>query len=431
VKHRLLSDAAWVTGGQVATAVGTVVGVRLLTQVVPPATFGTVSLALGVAALALNVACTPLTQAAIHYYPSLAAGGLSGELQRSLRRSLQRIGMWVLLAILIGGVIYSAVYSGSPAIVVLIATLLICDGWRSTGLSLANAAREHKRYALWQTADAWGRPLLATAAVLVAGESAALILVAYAVASALLNAAFAFGFPRRRPEPPLSASQSAQGMQLDSRLWDYALPLIPLGFIGWANGLGDRYIIGGLLSVADAGIYAASYGLASRPMLMIGGTIELIVRPLYQSAVSAGDHTRANRLLLLWFAAITTIGLVYVAAIALWRTDIAALLLGPEYRGGAELMPWIGAGYCLLTVSYVFERVCYAHARTRRVLLIQACTATAAVIATTVGTLKWGLIGAAMAIPVYFSVQFMAAVLLAQWTRMQAMQPAGALEAAK
>ncbi len=256
------------------------------------------------------------------------------------------------------------------------------------------------------------------------------MLVAYVLASALLNVAFQFSLPRPSPAAVPTTAPAPNGA-LDLRLRRYALPLIPLGLIGWANGLGDRYIIGGLLSVADAGIYAASYGLASRPILMIGGAIELVVRPIYQSAVSAGDHARANRLLLLWFAAVAAIGVFCVGVITVWRTEIAALLLGPQYRSGAELMPWIATGYCLLTVSYVFERVCYAHARTSRVLLIQACTAATAVVATTLGTLRWGLIGAAMAIPVYFSVQFIAAGILAQWTRLQALQPVGALETAK
>lgn len=429
MKDRLLSGTAWVVGGQAATAAGTVLGVRLLTQYIPPATFGTVSLALGVGALALNVACTPLTQAAMHFYPSLAASGSAGELQRSLRKSLQYSAKWALLAIALGGSLFTLVYSGSPAIVVLIALLLICDAWRSTGLALANAARDHKRYALWQSADAWGRPLLATAAVLILGESAPVVLAAYVGASALLIATFALRAGHQSPETDSRAHQSDSGAQLDSRLWRYAFPLIPLGLISWANGLGDRYIIGGLLSVADTGIYAASYGLASRPLLIISATIELVVRPVYQSAVSAGDHARANRLLLLWFAAITAVGIFVVAATALWRTEIAALLLGPQYRGGADLMPWIAAGYSLLTISYVFERVCYAHARTHSVLLVQACTVTAAVITTTVGTLNWGLIGAAMAIPVYFSVQLTAAVLLAQ--RARAIRPAGMLGIAK
>ncbi len=143
------------------------------------------------------------------------------------------------------------------------------------------------------------------------------------------------------------------------------MPLVPLGLIGWANGLGDRYLIGGLLGVTEAGVYAAAYGLASRPLLMLGGTIELFVRPIYQSAVSAADHSKASRVLLMWFAAVIGAGAMSVLLIAVLRDELARLLLGAQYRSGAELMPWIAGGYMLLTIAQVFERICYAHARER------------------------------------------------------------------
>jgi O-antigen/teichoic acid export membrane protein len=433
VKLRLLSDIAWVTAGQAASAGGTLVGVRLLTQFASPATFGTASLALGAAALAMNVACTPLTQSVLHFYPSLAGTGAARDLRAAMYRALRRVGWRGLWVAVLAGAVYTGLYSGSITLVAVLTLLLVTDCWRSAELVLANAARGHRRYALWLSADAWLRPLLATAAILTLGESASVMLSAYLVASAILIAVFTLAWPQRHPpsatvaQTNAKASTTAGAAGLDARLWHYALPLFPLGLISWANGLGDRYIIGGVLSVGDAGVYAAAYGLASRPLLMLSGAIELAIRPVYQAAVSAGDSARANRLLLFWFAAIAGAGAACVAAITVWNTQLAALLLGPQFRRGAVLMPWIAAGYCLLTVSYVFERVCYAHGRTSRVLLIQSCTAAAAAIATTVGTLEWGLIGAAVAVPIYFSVQLAVAALQA----LQTVQPTVALRMAQ
>jgi O-antigen/teichoic acid export membrane protein len=95
---------------------------------------------------------------------------------------------------------------------------------------------------------------------------------------------------------------------------------------------------------------------------------------------------------------------------------VAALLVGKSFRSGSALMPWIGAGYALRATSYVFERVCYAYGETRKVLAIQLCAAVATVVATPVGVIVGGLEGAAIAVPIYFSIQLAAAIWLARGT---------------
>ena len=84
-----LIEAGWIVGGQAATALGTLLGVRLLTQLLPPATYGSVSLLLGLSTLALTLGAAPLTQAAMHFYPTLARAMALADLRQSLRRCLR------------------------------------------------------------------------------------------------------------------------------------------------------------------------------------------------------------------------------------------------------------------------------------------------------------------------------------------------------
>ena len=77
--RRQLAELSWVVGGQVLTALGTIVGVRILTQYLSPGAYGVVSLAMGMSALAISLVAAPLTQAAIHFYPGIVADGLGGR----------------------------------------------------------------------------------------------------------------------------------------------------------------------------------------------------------------------------------------------------------------------------------------------------------------------------------------------------------------
>ena len=418
---RYLSDALWIAGGSAVTALGTLFGVRILTQFLSPGAYGVVSLALGMSALAISLVATPLTQAAIHYYPEMSANGSARDLLDALRRCFLRMAPWILAAAVVCGTVYVRWGGGSALLVVILALLFASDCWRSANVSLLNAARQNRRYALWLTSDTWARPLVASAVVAFAGQSSIAVLGSYVLVSVTLLILFS-----RRLWPPDAfgansrAGSTHSAATLDTRIWSYALPLIPMGTIGWASNLGDRYVIGGILSVADAGLYAAAYGLSSAPFMLVGGTVELALRPVHQAAVASGNHRRAQELFRLWIAAVAIPCGIGVLIFATAHHLLAAIFVGEAFRSGSDLMPWIGAGYAIRATAYVFERICYAYGETRRVLTIQLCAVAATAIATPLGVLSMGLKGAAMAVPVYFSIQLIAAMWFAKQTLQKA-----------
>lgn len=419
--RRYLPDTLWIVGGSAVTALGTLVGVRILTQFLSPAAYGVVSLALGMSTLAISLVSTPLTQAAIHNYPAMAGKGAARDLLKSLRRCFLRLLPWVLVVSVAGGSAYVGWGGGSPLLVVILVLLLASDCWRSANVSLLNAARRHRRYTVWLATDTWARPLAAAVVVAAVDQSPLAVLGAHLAVSAILLIIFSHGlWPPETVRKPSGDYPVDSSTTLDARMWSYALPLIPMGIIGWASNLGDRYVIGGLLSVADAGVYAAVYGLASAPFMLVGGTVELALRPVHQAAVASANHGRARELFRLWVAAVAVPCAAGVIILAFGHSFVAAWLVGKAFRGGSSLMPWIGAGYAIRATSYVFERVCYAYGQTRRVLTTQLYAAAATVIATPLGVFSMGLKGAAMAVPVYFSVQLVAAMVLANRTLRQA-----------
>jgi O-antigen/teichoic acid export membrane protein len=338
---------------------------------------------------------------------------------------------WVAAAALIAAVVYVASGQGTPVLVMLVAALLASDCWRSANLSLLNAERRQRRYALWMACDAWSRPLAAVAAVLLMGGSATTVLAAYVVVSAALVAAFSYRLWPAGTAAPSSESAAARSRALDSRMWQYALPLIPLGLISWASTLGDRYIIGSTLGVADTGLYAAVYGLAYSPFMIVNGTAEQALRPIYQTAVSRNDRAGSRRILLLWFGSVVAVCVVGVLIFAFAHELLASLAVAAPYRSASGLMPWIAGGYAIRAASYVLERVLYAYGKTHRVLITQLCAAAATVVVTPLGIFTLGIRGAAMAVPVYFSIQLAIAAILARRTIREAYLGAGDLSVSK
>ena len=412
---RHLSEIGWVVGGQAITALGTVVGVRVLTQALVPSAYGAVSLALGLSTLAVSLVAAPPTQAAIHFYPQAVVDGSPRELLYSILRYYRKMAPWAVLVALAAAVAYVASGHGTPMLVFVLTLLFASDCWRSANLSLLNAARRQGRYALWSAGDSWSRPLAATAAVLAFGQSPVAVLAAHVLVSVFLSSVFSY---RLWPtDDTRSANEvAARSLRWDTRLWEYALPLLPLGLVTWASSLGDRYIIGATLGLADAGVYAAVYGLSAMPFTLVNGTVEQGLRPIYQTAVSRGDRVEARRILVLWIGIVAAVCSCGVLVFTFGHDWIAALVVGKAYRHASGLMPWISLGYAIRAASAVLERVPYAYGKTQRVLVIQICGVAATAVVTPLGIFAFGLQGAAMAVPVYFSFQFAAAALLARRT---------------
>lgn len=418
--RQIAHEGAWVALGQVASILGTLASIRLMTEVLPPQEFGRFTLLVGVAALALGLTASPILQAILRFYPDCAR---INEV-RSLRHlGSEKIRSSVLIAaavISVGWTIASKQASvGQWFIGVFIAALLTVDALRSFELAMLNAARRQREAALLSAADAWLRPLLAFFAVGIFGASASAALAGYILGSAAAILAMRLiGQLEARNisavEAPATADRLFSRDELAVGIQQYSWPLVPLAIAGWLSGMGDRYVIGGLLGLEQAGLYSAAYGLASRPFISMFAVIELTMRPILQNAIAAGDTmliSRTQRTFLV-FTLIGSGG--GVLCFMFLSKYVAYLLLAPEYRGVARLMPWIALGYALYAISCAYTRFCYAFDRTKAVLCITAIGTLTGFLVLLPAVKIGGLIGATLAVPVQFAIQLGLAYILAK-----------------
>ncbi|MCX7902538.1 MAG: lipopolysaccharide biosynthesis protein [Burkholderiaceae bacterium] len=419
--QRLVGEAGWVFVGQALSALGTLVGLRLVTEAVPPSVYGTVALAVGMVALAQGVSAVPLMQAVLRFYPEFESASEGMLLRRALLRSLRLPAagsLLVLIAVLAAWL--QTTSEESLGVTALCGVLFLVEVARSVELTLLNAKRDQRTMALLVMADAWARPVAAVVMVWLAADSAAAVIGGYLLGAVAPLAIF-YLFRRLT----VVAGPTAEEALAAKRLWTYAKPLVPLPFVGWVSGQADRYLLAAVVGMQPAGIYAALYGLASRPFLMLAAGIELALRQIYYGYVSAGNRVEERRTFWLWLAASLGASLSLLLAIALFHQQIAALLLAAEYRVHSALMIWIAAGYVLAAVTQVVERVCYALHDTRGVLLVQGAGAALSVVVALPMIHWFGLEGAAWAVPIYFGAQMVLTLTRARWA-LQARQSAPA-----
>jgi O-antigen/teichoic acid export membrane protein len=414
-RQRIINEGAWIATGQIVSAIGTLVGIRLLTQYVPPPVFGSVNLLIGILALLYGLMCGPAVQSIVRYYSEAAQKNKTHLLRHAINRILRARSLLLIGTILFIGIFYAVSTKISYWVFVLLAGLLIVDIVRGVETSFLSAARRQKPYASWNAAEAWFRPSAAIIVVMLLGATLQAVLTGYVVASLLgLTVFFAVS---KREGIVNGVALLERDLPLEQEIRRYALPLIPLAIVGWISSLSDRYIIGGLLGLGQVGIYAAAYGLVSRPFLMAGAIIELTLRPIYFDAISAGKDALEKKIINVWLGITVAVCAVGVISVTVLRNQIGNLLLAENYRNAVSLMPWIALGYSLLVVSYVFEKPCYAYKRTKAVLYIQTSGAIASICIAIPLVYYRGLQGAAVAIPLYFGTQLLFSIYMARQAR--------------
>jgi O-antigen/teichoic acid export membrane protein len=157
----LVKDGAAIALGQATAAVGLLVGMRLLTEVLAPRTFGEFVLANGTVVLLQGLLFFAWGQAVLRYYSEYAAHDKSGE----LRAMVSSIYVHRFLKAGIGFLVAApiAVWYGllSTGACIALWLLVAAEGWRAIEINFANAARKQSAYACLIAADGIARPLSA------------------------------------------------------------------------------------------------------------------------------------------------------------------------------------------------------------------------------------------------------------------------------
>jgi O-antigen/teichoic acid export membrane protein len=413
VPAHLLREGSVVAVGLAVSSLATLLGMRLLTELVAPALFGGFALANGLITLLLGLLVQPLAQAAFRFWPEHQNRGTTGGLVALFAHSLWRRLLLATGLVAMGAAIDRIWLHWLPLSGWALLLLgLVIDSFRTRQLTFLNAAGRQGEFALLTALDAVARPLAAAALVVLMGASLEALLAGQALGAGLVLAGFLAWSGRlglfRAGDAPLPPAERAT-------FGAFALPLSGIALVGWATGMADRYIVGGLLGLAAAGTYAAAYALGSRPLLLLGQITDSTLRQRLYAAHGAADPAVRRQTLRLWLAANLATGLLFTGLLWLMADLVVRLLLGAAYRAeAAALLPWIALGHVFYLGTQAIERILYAAHRTRLVLFLQAMTAAIGIVAAWAGAYWAGALGVAVAVPVTFGTQLLMTAVAVQ-----------------
>lgn len=411
-QKRLLGDAFWALAGQLISAVALLAGTRMLTELLAPEVFGEVALFGGFVALGVAVFAYPFICAGMRLSPECRNRQQRATLHRAVFGLTTRSTALAIAILLCGGALYCYISGSEIGLYTLTALLLAVTVRRELGIQLLIGERRQRGASFWQTTDSLLRPSLAIGLVYWAGPNSGAVLLGYILASVVSNTVWSIVHAGELDSS--AGKQPRLTAELKRQLWLYALPLIPMELIFWVNGVGDRYVIGYLLTAADVGLYAAGYTIINEAFNRGAMVLLRTFQPAYFQAFAVGNGREAFAILNLWLSAVLALGVVGSGLVMLCKDLLAELLLAQTYHAAVSLMPAIALGSALHALGTVFAQPLLAKKNTQAVLKGRLCGAVAAAISLPLLVTVYGVQGAAIANPVYFGIEALVLALLAK-----------------
>jgi O-antigen/teichoic acid export membrane protein len=341
--RRLSKEGFWIILGQAMAVIGSVAGVRLLTELLDPVQYGRLALGMTVATLVNQSVFGPLSNGVTRFYaPAAEKGDLVGYLNAVRRLALSATGIIVLMILFaVPGLL---LVGRTKWIAITIAALVfsILSGYNSFFNGIQNAARKRSIVAFHQGVEPWVRFLCAVGLLLLLATTGTMALIGYATAMALVLGS-QFKFFQKTASKYTSGTNDERHWSRD--IWKFSWPISLFGLFTWMQLASDRWALQIFATTKDVGLYAVLFQVGYYPMSMITGmALQFLAPILYQRAGDASDSRRnANVCKLSWYLTwlalcmtVATFLVTYLSHKLIFRVFVAR-----EYASVSYLLPWM------------------------------------------------------------------------------------------
>lgn len=338
-------EAIWIAVGQAASIIGTLVGIRVLTQLLSPSQYGHLALGLTASALASQVVWGPLVAGATRFYaPASEAGQLRVYLGVTSRFSAFGVAFLTLLAVL--AAIVAAVTSRGQWIPLIVSGVAysVVTGFDSIASGIQTAARQRAIVAVHSGIASWARLLCAVAVMWILGVSSTSALWGFVLGTALVL------LSQYRFFGPVRAAAAAEDSSAESAVWarrlhSYSWPFVLWGGFGWFQLASDRWALALFSTASEVGVYSVLYQLSYAPIALLAGMLITLVGPIiFRRAGDAGDAVRLSEANALTRRIVLYVLIGTFALFAVWlglHGWVFSVLTNASYARASSAAPWM------------------------------------------------------------------------------------------
>ncbi len=405
--QRLGKEFIWIAVGQAMAVLGSLVGVRLLTELLNPVAYGELALGMTVATLVNQTILGPLGNGATRFYaPAVEKGDLGNYLSSVRHLVLSSTGIVIVMTLLtVAGLLISG-RTEWIAIAVAAFIFAILSGYNSIISGIQNAARQRSIVALHQGMESWARFLVAAGLLVWLGTSSTVAMVGYGLGIVMvLGSQYLFFLKVVPHQIPLVDT----GKNWQEQIWKYSWPFASWGVFSWAQQVSDRWALELFTTTQEVGMYAVLFQLGYYPMSLATGMAMQFLAPIfYQRAGDARDNIRnADVNSLSW--RLTGLAIIVTCAAflgtALLHEQIFRMFVAKEYGSISYLLPWVMLSGGIFAAGQTIALNLMSQMKTQTMSMAKIVTAVLGVVLNFAGAYWYGITGIVVA-GALFSVSY-------------------------
>lgn len=184
----------------------------------------------------------------------------------------------------------------------------------------------------------------------------------------------------------------------------YGLPLTGFSVAGWLLNLSDRFFIFGLRGPVEAGIYAPNYSLGTLVISLVGVPLSSAATARLLRLSDTADTATIQRAVKSASRDFLLVGTPVTVWLAVSAHDVAAVLLGAEYREGAIVIPLVGAATFLWALGMYVHKGLEVNRKTLTMLLLAIACSVVNVILNSLLVGRFGYVAAGWSTLISFSL---------------------------
>ena len=361
---KLRAEASWVFWGQIGTAVGGLLTVKVLTFLMTPAEYGKLAIANTIVLFISANLFGPLGQGLMRFW---SINNEKGRLFEYLQASKNLI-LYIFLVISLLSVLFLTVSFHTRlhnwSILGTLAILLgAFTGWMSIRANMLMAARKRKAVALINGIGAFLKPAFAAILILSIISSASVVMVGFLLTTVLI-VWFLEKYYREficliNKNTPEKNHPRQHYREINKEIINFSWPFFIWGIFSWVHQSSDRWAIQIYQGSDVLGGYSVIAQLALFPIVLGSGFLSTFFLPIAYDRGgvlnTSNSIKSANKIIVTMIVLYLVCTAILIGTFSLYHRQIVVLISNKHYADFSNLLPGLTVAWTLFFLGQMLS----------------------------------------------------------------------------